>query len=92
VTPRAVFWLWLGLLAAEQAWLAVLALLNLRFTRRHAAEIPPAFAAVVDPSTRARSVAYAIERGRFGLAASLASVPLCAAPPSCSASRSDPGS
>ncbi len=41
--------------------------------RRHAAEIPPAFSAAVDPATRARSVAYTLERGRFGLLASLVS-------------------
>jgi len=79
MTPRAILALWLALLAAEQAWLVLLAVLNLRHVRRHAADIPPAFAAAVDPGTRARSVAYTIERSRFGLAASLISAALPAA-------------
>jgi STE24 endopeptidase len=79
MTPRAVFYLWLGLLAAEQAWLALLAVLNLRHVRRHATEIPRAFAAVMDPSTRARSVAYTVERGRFGVLASLVTAALTVA-------------
>jgi STE24 endopeptidase len=79
VTPRAILFVWLALLAAEQAWLSLLALLNLRHVRRHAAEIPPAFAAVVDPGIRARSVAYTLERGRLGLLASLASAGLTVA-------------
>jgi len=78
VTPRTILVLWLVLLAAEQAWLALLAILNLRHVRRHATEIPPAFAASVDPGTRARSVAYTIERGRFGLLAALVSAGLVA--------------
>jgi STE24 endopeptidase len=78
MTPRAILALWLALLAAEQAWLVLLALLNLRHVRRNATVIPPAFAAAVDPGTRARSVAYTIERGRFGLAASLVSAALTA--------------
>ncbi|MCX7031689.1 MAG: M48 family metallopeptidase [Spirochaetes bacterium] len=73
MNPRAIFFLWLALVAAEQAWLALLALLNLRHVRRHATEIPTAFAGAVDAGTRARSVAYTLERGRFGLFASLVS-------------------
>jgi STE24 endopeptidase len=79
VSPHAIFLIWLALLVAEQAWLSVLALLNLRHVRRHATEIPRAFAAVVDRGTRARSVAYTLERGRFGLVVSLASAGLVAA-------------
>lgn len=79
MTPRAIYFLWLGLFAAEQAWLVLLALLNLRHVHRHATEIPPAFAAAVDPATRARSVAYTVVRGRFGLIASLASAALTVA-------------
>ena len=79
MTPRTILVLWLALLAAEQAWLALLAILNLRHVRRHATEIPPAFAAAVDPGTRARSAAYTIERGRFGLLAALVSAGLVAA-------------
>jgi STE24 endopeptidase len=73
VTPTAIFVLWLFLFAVEQAWLWLLAGLNLRHVQRHAAEIPPAFAGVVDPDTRARSVAYSLAHGRFGLLASLVS-------------------
>jgi STE24 endopeptidase len=73
VTPNAIFVLWLCLFAIEQAWLWLLAGLNLRHVRRHASEIPPAFAGTVDPGTRARSVAYTLERGRFGLFATLVS-------------------
>jgi STE24 endopeptidase len=79
VSPRAIFVLWLALLAAEQAWLALLAILNLRHVRRHATEIPPAFAGTVDPGTRARSAAYTLERGRFGALASLVSAGLVVA-------------
>lgn len=79
MSPRAIFFLWLGLLVAEQAWLAMLAILNLRHVRRHAAEIPPAFASLVDAGTRARSVAYTLERGRFGIVVSLVSAGLAAA-------------
>ena len=79
MTPRAIFFLWLGLLVAEQALLAALAVLNQRHVRRHATEIPPAFAGTVDPGTRARSVAYTLERGRFGVLASLVSAGLVAA-------------
>ena len=75
----AITFLWLGFLVAEQAWLTALAALNLRHVRRHATEIPPAFAGTVDPGTRARSVAYTLERGRFGVLASLVSAGLVAA-------------
>jgi STE24 endopeptidase len=79
VSPRAIYFLWLGFFVAEQVWLTALAVLNLRHARRHATEIPPAFAAAVDPGTRARSVAYTLERGRFGVFASLVSAGLVAA-------------
>jgi STE24 endopeptidase len=73
VTPDTIFVLWLCLFALEQAWLLLLAGMNLRHVQRHALEIPPAFAAAVDAPTRARSVAYTLAHGRFGLLASLAS-------------------
>jgi STE24 endopeptidase len=79
VSPRAITFLWLGFFVAEQAWLTALAILNLRHVRRHATEIPPAFAGTVDPGTRARSVAYTLERGKFGVLASLVSASLVAA-------------
>ena len=71
MSPDTIFVLWLCLFAVEQAWLWLLAGLNLVHVRRHALEIPPAFAGVVDPATRARSVAYTLERGRFAILASL---------------------
>ncbi|OHD73449.1 MAG: hypothetical protein A2177_04905 [Spirochaetes bacterium RBG_13_68_11] len=74
-----MYFLWLGFYIAEQAWLTALAALNLRHVRRHATEIPPAFAGAVDPGTRTRSVAYTLERGRFGVLASLVSAGLVAA-------------
>jgi len=79
MTPSAILALWLSLLAAEQGWLTALAVLNLRHVRRNATVIPPAFASAVDAGTRTRSVAYTIERGRFGLAASLVTAALTAA-------------
>jgi STE24 endopeptidase len=79
VTPNAIFVLWLCLFAVEQAWLWMLAGMNLRHVRQHAAEIPPAFAGVVDPATRARSVAYSLAHGRFGLLASLVSAAITVA-------------
>jgi len=79
MTPSALLTLWLALLAVEQAWLTALAVLNLRHVRRNATVIPLAFVAAVDAGTRARSVAYTIERGRFGLAASLVTAALTAA-------------
>ena len=79
MTPSAILALWLALLVAEQGWLTTLAVLNLRHVRRNATVIPPAFASAVDAGTRARSVAYTIERGGFGLAASLVTAALTAA-------------
>ncbi len=78
MTANAIFVLWLCLFALEQAWLWLLAGLNLRHVRRHASEIPPAFTGVVDPATRARSVAYTLAHGRFGLLASLVSAVITA--------------
>ncbi len=73
MTPNAIFVLWLCLFAVEQSWLWLLAGLNLRHARQHAAEIPPAFASAVNPDTRARSVSYTLAHGSFGLLASLVS-------------------
>lgn len=53
----------------ELGWDIALTLLNLRHARRNSAAVPPAFAGVVDPDTYARSVAYTLTRGRFGMAA-----------------------
>jgi STE24 endopeptidase len=77
VSASAILALFLSLLALEQAWGALLALLNLR--RARAARIPQAFTGAVDPQARARSVSYTLAAGRLGIAASLASAAVLAA-------------
>ena len=44
-----------------------LAALNLAEVRRHARMAPPAVAAIMDEATYARSVAYTLEKARFGM-------------------------
>ena len=44
-----------------------LAALNRAEVRRHAAVAPPAVAAIMDPPTYARSVAYTLAKSRFGV-------------------------
>lgn len=52
-----------GLRWAGQAWLEWL---NRRHVRAHAAEVPAAFRATVNPGTYRQSVAYTLARSRFG--------------------------
>jgi STE24 endopeptidase len=53
----------------ELGWDTALTLLNLRHVRVNAAAVPPAFAGAVDPDTYARSAAYTLAHGKFGLLA-----------------------
>jgi STE24 endopeptidase len=45
----------------------VLSALNRAEVRRHAAAAPPAVAAIMDPATYAKSVAYTLEKSKFGV-------------------------
>ena len=63
-TIRLVFVIFFAL---ELAWDLVLTSLNLRYVKSHAAAVPEAFASTVDPPTFARSVAYTLTRGGFGI-------------------------
>lgn len=49
----------------------VLSALNRAEVRRHAAEPPPAVAAMMDPATYAKSVKYTLERSQFGVLTSV---------------------
>ena len=45
----------------------VLSALNRAEVRRHATDAPPAVAAIMDPATYAKSVAYTLEKSSFGI-------------------------
>ncbi|MBI5692673.1 MAG: M48 family metallopeptidase [Verrucomicrobia bacterium] len=64
-----VLWLALGLLLLKLVAELVLAALNRAEVRRHAATPPPAVAAIMEPETYRKSVAYTLEKSRFGVAA-----------------------
>ena len=56
-----------ALLVLRLAGELVLSALNRAEVRRHASEPPPAAAAIMDAATYAKSVAYTLERSRFGV-------------------------
>ncbi|MDB6168040.1 MAG: Ste24 endopeptidase [Verrucomicrobia bacterium] len=56
-----------ALMALRLAGELVLSALNRAEVRRHADEAPPAAAAIMDGATYARSVAYTLEKSRFGV-------------------------
>jgi STE24 endopeptidase len=61
-----VLWITAVLMALRLAGELVLAALNRAEVRRHAAAPPPAAAAIMDADTYAKSVAYTLEKSRFG--------------------------
>ena len=62
-----VFWIVAALMGLRLAGELVLAALNRAEVRRHADSPPPAVAAVMDPATYAKSVAYTLAKSDFGV-------------------------
>ena len=62
-----VLWIVAALMALRLAGELVLSALNRAEVRRHAANPPPAVAAVMDPATYAKSVAYTLAKSDFGV-------------------------
>jgi STE24 endopeptidase len=62
-----VLWIVAALMALRLAGELVLSALNRAEVRRHAASPPPAVAAVMDPATYAKSVAYTLAKSDFGV-------------------------
>lgn len=61
-----VLWITAALIGLRLAGELVLSALNRAEVRRHAGAPPPAEAALMDPATYAKSVAYTLEKSRFG--------------------------
>ncbi|MCB1105532.1 MAG: M48 family metallopeptidase [Cephaloticoccus sp.] len=61
-----VLWIAAGLLLLRLLAESILAALNRTEVRRHAEQAPPAVAAIMDAATYRKSVAYTLERSRFG--------------------------
>jgi len=66
-----VLWAAIALLVLQTTAAMVLAALNRREVRRHAGVPPPAVAAIMDGETHARTVAYTLEKSRFGVVAEI---------------------
>ncbi|MDB6128796.1 MAG: Ste24 endopeptidase [Verrucomicrobia bacterium] len=62
-----VLWITAALMVLRLVGELVLSALNRAEVRRHAGEAPPAVAAIMDPATYAKSVAYTLEKSRFGV-------------------------
>lgn len=62
-----VLWIVAALIALRLAAELVLAALNRAEVRRHAAQPPPAVAAIMDNETYKKAVAYTLEKSRFGV-------------------------
>lgn len=62
----SVLWICIVLVLVRLAAELVLAAANRAEVRRHAKSPPPAAAAIMDPPTYAKSVAYTLEKSRFG--------------------------
>jgi len=62
-----VLWIVAALMVLRLAGELVLSALNRAEVRRHAANPPPAVAAVMDPATYAKSVAYTLAKSEFGV-------------------------
>jgi STE24 endopeptidase len=60
-------WIVAGLIALRLVADLILALLNEAEVRRNAGTPPPAAAAIMDAATYSKSVAYTLEKGRFGM-------------------------
>jgi len=62
-----VLWITAALLLLSMVAGLVLSALNRNEVRRHAEAAPPAAAAIMDPGTYAKSVAYTLAKSRFGV-------------------------
>ena len=61
-----VLWIVAGLIVLRLVGEWILSALNRAEVRRHAAKAPPAVAAIMDKETYQKSVAYTLDRSRFG--------------------------
>lgn len=65
--PGTILFLFAVLLALQTGIDTGLTVLNLRYARRRADRVPPAFEGIVSPESHRRAVEYTVIRGRFSL-------------------------
>ena len=69
MSAHAILLIFVVFFLVELGWNTFLTLLNLAHVRGNAAAVPQPFVGVVDADTYAKSIAYTLTRGRFGMLA-----------------------
>lgn len=70
------FWLFLIVFILHELWEGGLVLLNIAHTKKHRNQMPEFYRGKIEPDRYAKSVAYTIDKARFGLIVSLVTIPI----------------
>lgn len=76
MTSHWFFWLFLTLFILHELGENGLVLLNIFHTRKHRNQIPEFYHGKIEPDRYAKSIAYTIDKARFGLIVSLIGIPI----------------